>query len=172
MKLTGLAKTTAKSDTSSAVLNVHILQVKKVAITNVNKPPGYIVSQPWNKHNIHRVTNRLKANVTLLQFPLHLFQYVCVWVAVVYIPISCEIRECSVRNLSRLMNEWCCPSCEQYPLTSGFCQWPYLIYIITVWKSKHDFESLTHSLCFSLVWHRTKGFKTSKRKHTGTVPTL
>lgn len=117
MKLTGLAKANAKSDTSSAVLNVHILQVKKDTITNVNKPLGNTVSQIWNKHSIHRIIISLKPNVTLQWFSVHLFQYVCFWAAV-YILISCEIRECSVRNLSRLMNEWCAASCEQYPLTS------------------------------------------------------
>lgn len=48
MKLTGLEKTNAKRDTSSAVLNVHILQVKikvNVTVTNVTKPLGYTVLQ-------------------------------------------------------------------------------------------------------------------------------
>lgn len=131
-QLTGLANTTARSATSSAVLNVHILQVKKVTIKN-----GCTVKQLLNKHNIPGHTKDLKLNVTLLQCSVHVSLCVCFWAATVYIAISCEIRVGLVRNPSSLINEWCSASFEQYPPTSDSRQCSYLICIITVWKSKH-----------------------------------
>lgn len=130
-----MAKTNAKRDTSSAVLSVHIVPLKIHVYnkTNVNKPPSYILCQINTT-----ITIDLKPNVTLLQCSVHLFLPISVYGLHGFIYWS-AVRSGWVqfRNFSSLMNEWCSVSFEQYPLTSGSRQWPYLICLITVWKSKH-----------------------------------
>lgn len=167
MKLTGLEKTNAKRDTSSAVLNVHILQVKiKVNITvrNVTKPLGYTVLQFWNKHNIHRITIVLKPNVTLLQCSVHLFQYLCFWVPTVYILISCKIRVGSVTNTVIQTDEWVILR-KLWAISADI--WFSSVALLNLYNYSLEIQTLvwiTHSLGFSLVWNKTKAIYNNRKK--------